>query len=48
MLQDQENTLPMGIYRALTQILGSYLEFKGQNLGYLSPIFLKAKSGALT
>ena len=23
--------------------LGLYLKFKGQNLGYLSPIFLKAK-----
>ena len=27
-------------------ILGSYLKFRGQNLGYLSPIFLKAKFGA--
>ena len=25
-----------------------YLKFKGQNLGYLSPIFLKAKFGAPT
>ena len=25
--------------------LGLYLKFKGQNLGYLSPIFLEAKSG---
>ena len=31
-----------------TQILGSYLKFKGQNLGYLSPIILEAKFGALT
>ena len=30
------------------QILGSYLKFKGQNLGYLSPIILEAKFGALT
>ena len=29
-------------------ILGSYLKFKGQNLGYLSSIFLEAKSGAPT
>ena len=29
-------------------ILGSYLKFKGQNLGYLSFIFLEAKSGAPT
>ena len=27
-------------------ILGSYLKFKGQNLGYLSFIFLEAKFGA--
>ena len=26
-------------------ILGSYLKFKGQNLGYLSPVFLEAKFG---
>ena len=26
--------------------LGLYLKFKGQNLGYLSPIFLEAKFGA--
>ena len=31
-----------------TQILGSYLKFKGQNLEYLSPIILEAKLGALT
>ena len=31
-----------------TQILGSYLKFKGQNLGYLSSIFLEVKFGALT
>ena len=29
-------------------ILGSYLKFRGQNLGYLSLIFLEAKSGAPT
>ena len=29
-------------------ILGSYLKFRGQNLGYLSPIFLEAKFGAPT
>ena len=28
--------------------LGLYLKFKGQNLGYLSPIFLGAKFGAPT
>ena len=28
--------------------LGLYLKFKEQNLGYLSPIFLEAKSGTLT
>ena len=28
--------------------LGLYLKFKGQNLGYLSPIFLEAKFGAPT
>ena len=28
--------------------LGLYLKFKGQNLGYLSPIFLEAKFGAHT
>ena len=28
--------------------LGLYLKFKGHNLGYLSPIFLEAKFGALT
>ena len=27
-------------------ILGSYLKFRGQNLGYLSPIFLEANFGA--
>ena len=29
-------------------ILGLYLKFRGQNLGYLSPIFLEAKFGAPT
>ena len=29
-------------------ILGSYLKFRGQNLGYLSLIFLEAKFGAPT
>ena len=29
-------------------LLGSYLKFRGQNLGYLSLIFLKAKFGAPT
>ena len=29
-------------------ILGSYLKFRGQNLGYLSPIFLEAKFEAPT
>ena len=28
--------------------LGLYPKFKGQNLGYLSPIFLEAKFGAPT
>ena len=28
--------------------LGLYLKFKGQNLGYLLPIFLEAKFGAPT
>ena len=28
--------------------LGLYLKFKGQNLGYLSPMFLEAKFGAPT
>ena len=27
-------------------ILGSYLKFRGQNLGHLSPTFLEAKFGA--
>ena len=31
-----------------TQILGSSLKLRGQNLGYLSPIILKAKFGTLT
>ena len=44
----QENTLPMRIQRDLPQIFGSYLKFKRQNLGYLSPAFLEAKFGALT
>ena len=29
-------------------ILGPYLKFRGQNLGYFSPIFLEAKFGAPT
>ena len=29
-------------------ILGSYLRFRGHNLGYLSPIFLEEKFGAPT
>ena len=29
-------------------VLGSYLKFRGQNLGYLSLIFLEAKFGAPT
>ena len=29
-------------------LLGSYLKFRGQNLGYLSLIFLEAKFGAPT
>ena len=29
-------------------MLGSNLKFRGQNLGYLSPIFLEAKFGAPT
>ena len=29
-------------------ILESYLKFRGQNLGYLSPIFLEARFGAPT
>ena len=29
-------------------ILGSNLKFRGQNLGYLSPIFLEAKFGSPT
>ena len=39
LLMLQENTLFMRIHRCTTQILGSYLKFKGQNFGYLSPIF---------
>ena len=35
-------------WRSSTQILGSYLKFKGQSLGYFSPICLVAKFGALT
>ena len=33
--------------RSTTPILGSCLKFKGQNLGYTSPIFLEVKFGAL-
>ena len=36
------------VSNATTEIFGSYLKFKGQNLGYLSPIILEAKFGALT
>ena len=35
-------------WRSSTQILGSYLKFKGQSVGYFSPIFLVAKFGAPT
>ena len=34
--------------RGKIPILGPYLKFRGQNLGYLSPIFLEAKFGAPT
>ena len=34
--------------REKVPILGSYLKFRGQNLGYLSLIFLEAKFGAPT
>ena len=33
---------------AKVPILGSYLKFRGQNLGYLSLILLEAKSGVPT
>ena len=36
----------VSVFNTTTQILGSYLKFKGQNLGYLSPIILKANFGA--
>ena len=34
--------------RSTTQISRSYLKFKGQNFGHLSPLFLKTKFEALT
>ena len=36
------------VFNTTTQILESYLKFKGQNLEYLSPIILEAQFGALT
>ena len=36
------------VSNATTEILRSYLKFKGQNLGYLSPIILEVEFGALT
>ena len=33
--------------RSTTPIFGSYLKFKAQNLGYMSPMFLEAKFEAL-
>ena len=44
----REYTANENSQRSITQLLGSDLKFKGQNLGYLSPIFLEAKFGALT
>ena len=36
------------VSNATTEILRSYLKFKGQNLGYLSSIILEVEFGALT
>ena len=36
------------VSNATTEILRSYMKFKGQNLGYLSPIILEVEFGALT
>ena len=36
------------ISNATTEILRSYLKFKGKNLGHLSPIILEVEFGALT
>ena len=44
----QEKTVHDNSQRSTTQILGSYLKFKRQNLGYLSSTSLEAKFGALT
>ena len=37
---------PKGAKVGTVPILGSYLKFRGQNLGYLSFLFLEAKFGA--
>ena len=42
------NTQKLGKESQFWGHLGLYLKFKGQNLGYLSPIFLEAKFRALT
>ena len=36
------------VSNATTEILRSYLKFKGQTLGYLSPIILEVEFGTLT
>ena len=36
------------VSNATTEILWSYLKFKGQNLGYLSPIILEVEFWVLT
>ena len=44
----REYTAHENSHRSTTQILGLYLKFERQNLGYLSPTFLEAEFGALT
>ena len=46
MLQENKYIAHQNSQRATTQILGSYLKFEGQNLGYLSPTFVEANFGA--
>ena len=36
------------VSNATTEILRSYLKFKRQNMGYLSPLILEVEFGALT
>ena len=43
-----EILLPQDAKVGKIPILGSYLKFRGQILGYLSPIFMEAKFGAPT